>query len=111
MSAIPQAVTALAGDKRNAAAQWSRSRRALVGATVLLMAGGAVAVGVQGGGIKTRIMRWFVPEYGLTVPVVRILSHPVNNERDVRVNAALSFTIKVRNGQLDAKTMTTAKVL
>lgn len=113
MSAIPQVVTALAGNEHSAGAvaPWSRSRRLLAGASVLLMLSGAVAVAAQGGGLKTRVMRLFLPEYGLTVPVVRIISQPVDNERDVRVNAALSFTIRVRNGQLDSKTMSTAKVL
>jgi glucose/arabinose dehydrogenase len=119
MSAIPQATAGLTGDKRGAAAvvgtaaaaASSRARRIVTGASILLLAGGTAAMCAQGGGIKTHVVRWFVPEYGLTVPVVRVISHPVNNERDVRVNSALSFTIKVRNGQLNSKTLATASVL
>src|SRR3954447_14889999 len=113
MSAIPQAVTALAGDKRRSApaAAWSRPWRIAASAAIVVAASGVAVVAVQGGGVKTRVMRWFVPEYGLTVPVVRVISHPVNNERDVRVNAALAFTIKVRNGQLNSATLDHASVL
>ncbi|HSV14050.1 MAG TPA: hypothetical protein VLI90_07305, partial [Tepidisphaeraceae bacterium] len=79
-------------------------------AAVIVVAGATLPIAIRGGGIKTRIVRLFKPEYGLSKPVVRFRSHPINGGRDVSANTAISISIVVRNGKLDAKTMNTAHV-
>jgi glucose/arabinose dehydrogenase len=78
---------------------------------VFLLIVAALILTVKGAGLKSHLFRFFVHEYGLTIPVVRYKPSPVNNERDVRVSSTITFNIKVRNGTLDPKMLAAANVV
>ncbi len=94
-----------------------RSKRVsfAIAAAAIVAIGGVSLAHFGTGGLKNKVMRTFIPEYGLTKPLVQWFPRPVNGEHDVRGVKTLALRIHIRNGKdpinhLDVKTMQNASV-
>src|SRR4051794_19688047 len=80
----------------------SKSKKRIITAILglAIVAGGGVVVLSKGtGGLKSRIIRLAIPQYGLTKPIVMWYPRPVNGEHDVLNVKTLSVRIHIRNAK------------